>query len=301
MLEVILGKEVNMNFKESILVLYDLGISLSALSKMYKEADEDQVCRVLNGDYLEIQFKYGLFNDKDVALLSSSESIEKSKLYISNLLADYTQKKIEYFFYYEKGYPESLKNIPSPPFIIFTKGDINLLESKFICSIVGTRNPTNQTLNQIRNTVKELVSKDVVIASGLALGTDIYAHKCTLEEEGRTIAVLPTPIDNVTPKSHIVYAHEIVIKKGLLISEYYKNESLFKKSNFVNRNRLISGLSNAVIIAECSEKSGTMHTARFAFKQNRPLYCFDNTSSGVQKILYSNSARIYNNVNDLLL
>ncbi|HDR8054811.1 DNA-protecting protein DprA [Bacillus cereus] len=288
-----------MNIKEMIFVLYDLGISLATLSKLYRESNEEQLNHLLEGDFLELQFSLGVFNDNELELLSSIDSIQKSKSNISKILSEFSDKKIEYFIYYEDGYPTSLKSIPSPPFFIFMKGNRSLLENKFICSIVGTRNPTDQTLKQIDSTVQEMLSTDIVIASGLALGTDIHAHKCTLDSNGKTIAVLPSPIDDVTPKSHKPYANEILAKDGLLISEYYKSEAVFKKTNYIHRNRIISGLSNAVIIAECSEKSGTMHTARYAYKQKRPLYCFDNKSTGVLKILSSNSARIYTNLSDL--
>lgn len=290
-----------MNFKESIFVLYDLGISLSALSKLHKEANEEQVQEILEGDFLGVQFSLGAFSDKDIELLSSKESIDKSKAYISKLLIEFSKKEIKYFFFYDKEYPKSLKGISSPPFLIFTKGNLSLLEENFICSIVGTRNPTNHTLKQIEESVKEMVAAGLVVASGLALGTDIHAHRSTLKSKGKTIAVLPSPIDNITPTSHIADANEIIDKDGLLISEYYKSGSFFRKANYVDRNRIISGLSNAVLIAECSEKSGTMHTARFAYKQNRPLYCFNNESTGVQKILNSNTARIYTNIADLLM
>ncbi|MBU8908146.1 DNA-processing protein DprA [Desertibacillus haloalkaliphilus] len=288
-----------MNFKEAIFVLYDLGISLSALSKIYKEANEEQVHEILEGDFLSVQFSLGAFSDKDIDLLSSKESVDKSKAYISKLLIEFSIKKIHYFFYYDKEFPKMLKGISSPPFLIFTKGNLSLLEENFICSIVGTRKPTNHTLKQIEESVKEMVAAGVVVASGLALGTDIHAHRSTLKNKGKTLAVLPSPLDNITPKSHIADANEIIDKDGLLISEYYKRGSFFRKANYVDRNRIISGLSNAVLIAECSEKSGTMHTARFAYKQNRPLYCFNNESSGVQKILNSNTARIYKNITDL--
>lgn len=288
-----------MNIKEMIFVLYDLGISLATLSKLYRESNEEQLNHLLEGDFLELQFSLGVFDDNELELLSSIDSIQKSKSNISRVLSEFSDEKIEYFIYYEDGYPTSLKSIPSPPFFIFMKGNRSLLENKLICSIVGTRNPTDQTLKQIDSTVQEMVSTDIVITSGLALGTDIHAHKCTLNNKGKTIAVLPSPIDNVTPKVHKPYANEILAKDGLLISEYYKSDTVFKKTNYIHRNRIISGLSNAVIIAECSEKSGTMHTARYAYKQKRPLYCFDNKSTGVLKILSSNSARIYTNLSDL--
>ncbi|WP_426414470.1 DNA-processing protein DprA [Bacillus subtilis] len=288
-----------MNVKEVLFILYDLGISTSALSRLYKEAAEEQLNTLLDGDFLELQFLLGVFSDKDIELLSSLALIQKSKEMITDLLTKFSDKKIEYYMYYEEEYPYSLKNIPSPPFFIFMQGNKSILDNNYICSIVGTRNPTEQTLDQIDTVVKEMVSKNIVVVSGLALGTDIQAHKSTLNRNGKTIAVLPSTIYNVTPKMHKRYANEILAKNGLLVSEYYKDNNVFKKTNYINRNRIISGLSNAVIIAECSEKSGTMHTARYAYKQNRPLYCFNNNSTGVLKILNSHSAKIYTNLNDL--
>ncbi|MFB8426440.1 DNA-processing protein DprA [Priestia megaterium] len=288
-----------MKFKELVFVLYDLGISLPALSKLYREASKEQLIDVLNGDFLDVHFSLGAFSDEDIMLLSSGSSINKSKEYIDSLTKDFSLKGIQYFFYYDKEYPEQLKTISSPPFVIFTRGNLSLLRDSFVCSIVGTRNPTKETLKQIEQAVNEMVSASVVIASGLALGTDIHAHRSTLESKGKTIAILPSPLDNITPKSHIKDADKILDKGGLLISEYYKSGTFFRKANYVDRNRIISGLSNAVLIAECSEKSGTMHTARFAYKQNRPLYCFNNESTGVQKILGSKTAKIYKNISDL--
>ncbi|MFU1903143.1 DNA processing protein DprA [Bacillus thuringiensis] len=288
-----------MSVKEAIFVLYDLGISLATLSRLYREASEEQLNKLLEGDFLELQFSLGIFNDNELELLSSIESIQRSKCNIIKILAEFSRENIEYFIYYERDYPKSLKDIPSPPFFIFMKGNKSLLENKYICSIVGTRNPMNQTIKQINTVVQEMVSADIVIVSGLAFGTDIQAHKCVLNNNGKAIAVLPSPIDNVIPKTHSHYADEILAKDGLLISEYYKHEPVLKKINYIHRNRIISGLSRAVIIAECSEKSGTMHTARYAYKQKRDLYCFDNESTGVLKILSSNSARVYKSIGDL--
>ena len=83
------------------------------------------------------------------------------------------------------------------------------------------------------------------------------------------------------------------------ISEYYKVDN-YNKLSYIHRNRIISGVSSDLLISECSEKSGTMHTARFAYKQHRRIFCLNNNSSGVEKILKSNYANIYNNIKSLL-
>ncbi|WP_342488519.1 DNA-processing protein DprA [Cytobacillus sp. FSL W7-1323] len=284
--------------KKLIFILYDLGISLSALSTIYRFVNVDEIERVLTGDYLELQFDKQLFTEKDLSLLSSSEAINNSRRKIESLLENFKQEGIEYFIYYEKEYPTLLKEIPSPPFLLFMKGNRQLFEEKYICSIVGTRTPSPPTINLIEKYVSEMVDHNFITVSGLALGTDIQVHLSTLENKGKTIAVLPGPISSIIPKSHTKHATEILKNHGLLISEYYKDEPN-KKTNYVNRNRIISGISNAVIITECKASSGTMHTARFAYVQNKPLYCFDNNSSGVLKILNNSSAKLYKGISNI--
>lgn len=285
--------------KRLIFILYDLGISLPALSILYRFIDKNMIEKLLNGDYLELQFENQIFTDQDLKLLSSIEAINNSKNKISILLEDFKVEEIEYFSYYDKEYPDFLKKIPSPPFFLFMKGNKKLLDSKLICSIVGTRHPSSQTLSELEYFITEMVNNDVVTVSGLALGTDIHVHLSTLNKGGKTIAVLPGPVTSIIPKTHTRHAFEILKNHGLLISEHYLTEPQ-KKVNYVNRNRIISGISNAVIIAECKASSGTMHTARFAYIQNRPLYCLKNDSTGVLKILSSNSAEVYRGISSLL-
>lgn len=285
--------------KQLIFILYDLGISLSALSNLYQFTNIDTIEKVLEGDYLEIQFENQIFTDQDLKLLDSVESINNSRNKIESIFKEFKRDKIEYFIYFEEEYPKLLKKIPSPPFFLFMKGNRSLLEEKFVCSIVGTRTPRSQTLAEIDRFVSEMVTHDIVTASGLALGTDIQVHLSTLRNKGQTVSVLPGPISSIIPRTHVKHASEIIHNQGLLISEYYLDNP-HKKTNYVNRNRIISGISNAVIIAECKASSGTMHTARFAYVQKKQLYCFDNDSTGVLKILNSNSAQIYRGVSSFM-
>lgn len=284
--------------KQLVFILYDLGISLSALSTIYRFISENKIKKIFQGDYLEVQFEYQIFSDKDMEILSSPEAITKSINRIETVVKNFTQNGIEYFIYYDNEYPKLLKDIPSPPFFLFMKGNKKLIKDRFICSIVGTRQPSLKTLNEIDKFVFELTKSNIVTASGLALGTDIQVHLSTLNSGGKTIAVLPGTIDSIIPKSHTKYANEILQNEGLLISEYYIEEPN-KKVNYVNRNRIISGISNAVLIAECSLNSGTMHTARFSYLQKKPLFCFDNRSSGVLKILNSDFAELYKGIDSL--
>ena len=116
----------------------------------------------------------------------------------------------------------------------------------------------------------KLAERGVVIISGLALGVDAAAHRSALDAGGLTIAVLPGPVDKIYPATNTALAEEILTKGGALISEYVTDEFAFKQ-NFIARNRLVAGLAQTVLITEAAEKSGSLHTARFALEQGKEV------------------------------
>lgn len=282
-----------------IFFLYDLGISKFALSQIYKNANEHEITQIVTGDYMEFQFKYNIFSEKDIDLLASPHKIEKAIDNIENILNTFNKENIQIYNYYDQEYPKNLKNIPNPPFFLFAKGNISILNSEKVISIVGTRKISDETSYKLKKYVKELVRNNYVTVSGLAFGTDIIVHRETLNLKGKTVAVLPSPITEIQPSSHQKDAIDIYDNGGVLISEYYKVDN-YNKLSYIHRNRIISGVSSDLLISECSENSGTMHTARFAYKQHRRIFCLNNNSSGVEKILKSNYANIYNNIKSLL-
>ncbi|EAE7282566.1 DNA-processing protein DprA [Listeria monocytogenes] len=285
--------------KEYILILYDLGLSLPALSKLYQHSDEHLLISILNGNFLDVHMNYNIFSERDIDLLSQKIKIENSKGNVEKLLERFYNESINYYIYYDEEYPKHLKFIADPPFIIFVKGDIKLANSERIISIVGSRKISMNTELQTKKTVKELVENNFITVSGLAFGTDILVHKETIKQRGKTIAVLPSTIFEVQPKTHKEDAERIIGCGGAIISEYYKDPKL-NRFAYIHRNRIISGISPCLLVTECTEKSGTMHTARFAYKQMRKIFCFENDSSGVQKIIDSKSAIFYNGINNLL-
>ncbi|MGX7173339.1 DNA-processing protein DprA [Enterococcus ratti] len=286
--------------KDLIFLLYHIGLSNFALSQIFKYFTDEEVLLLLDGDYLDFQMRFNLFNDDDINLLSSSEIIRKAKKSGINCLEEFKRYGITYWIYYEEQYPIGLKRIQNPPFIIFVKGDYKILNSQKLISIVGSRKITEKTSNDLKKYTYELVKNGFITVSGLAFGTDIIVHEVTTNLGGQTIAVLPSSIFDVQPKKHSEEAKRILLNNGVIVSEYYSNEK-YKPTNYINRNRLISGLSRWLIVSECTEKSGTMHTARFAWKQKKQIYCFDNKSSGIQKILSSNGGMIYNGIISLNL
>ncbi len=166
-------------------------------------------------------------------------------------------------------YPILLKEIHSPPPLLYLKGNQELVKSDGI-AIVGTRHPSRYGREITRKIAGELSSAGLTIISGLALGIDGEAHKGALQNKGKTIAVLPSPLTQIIPLSHRKLAEEIV-ETGLLISETHPTSRL-SKSNFYLRNRIISGLSKAVIVTEAPIRSGALITAMFALEQNREIY-----------------------------
>ena len=147
-----------------------------------------------------------------------------------------------------------------------SKEDISNLLSARRVGIVGTRKPSSYGRVITQKIASELAKAGVVIVSGLALGVDSIAHQAAVDANKPTIAVLPSSIDNIYPKTHDVLARRIIETGGVLLSEYPQYTPLHK-SNFIARNRIIAVLSEIVIITEAAEKSGSLHTAQFALDQ----------------------------------
>ena len=165
--------------------------------------------------------------------------------------------------------PGVLQNIPNPPEKLFSLG-AELKDERRI-TIVGTRKPTSYGREVTEMLARDLTNAGAIIVSGLALGIDSIAHQACLDAGGRSIAVLPCGLDTIYPASHRNLAKDILAKNGTLLSEYDKGTEAFK-SNFRERNRLVSGLSVAVMITEAAERSGTSITAGFALEQGKDVY-----------------------------
>ena len=140
-----------------------------------------------------------------------------------------------------------------------------------VVAIVGTRKPTSYGREVTFKLAYELAKKGVVIVSGLALGIDAIAHRAALEAGGRTIAVLANGLDSVYPASHQALAKEIVAKGGLIISEYPPGTQA-RDFQFLARNRIVSGIADAVIVTEAAARSGTLATVAHALDQNREVF-----------------------------
>ena len=171
-----------------------------------------------------------------------------------------------------KSYPELLREIGSPPKEIYVRGTVPESEVPSV-AVVGTRKATREGKELAEQTAKELAEAGVVVISGLAMGIDTAAHKGALSSGGKTVAVLGNGIDSVYPAQNEKLAKQMLSAGGAIVSEYGPGEPSFK-GNFIQRNRIISGLSLGVVVVEAPAISGALSTARFAGEQGRGVFVF---------------------------
>lgn len=188
------------------------------------------------------------------------------------------EKYIEYMQKYEidiitikdEQYPQKLKNIYDSPAILYIKGNKNILQD-FAISIIGCRQCSNYGKTIANNISYELAKKGINIISGMAAGIDSFAHIGCINAKGKTIAVLGNGLDRVYPKENIELFNQILQTDGAIISEYIIGTKP-EKMNFPARNRIVSGLSDGVIVIEAKEKSGTLITVDFALEQGKNVF-----------------------------
>jgi DNA processing protein len=168
-------------------------------------------------------------------------------------------------------FPFKLKGIATPPQQVYVAGtDVNELLARPCVTVVGSRKVSAYGKAVTIKLTEELSRAGIVIISGLAIGVDGLAHRAALAAGGPTIAVLPCGLDRIYPASHQGLARQILEQGGALITEYPPGETSYK-DHFIARNRIASALSDALLITEAAEKSGTLHTARFALEQGKEV------------------------------
>jgi len=197
------------------------------------------------------------------------------------------QYKINLISIFDEEYPQSLKNIFLPPIFLYTKG-APLNNSKKL-AVVGARKSGSYAKNVCNYFIKELVNNDFEIVSGGAAGVDTIAHKATLENNGKTIAVFGCGLLTTYPQENKNLFKEIVEKNGTLVS-CFTLKTTPERFNFPARNRIISGLSDGCLVVEAAEKSGAKITAKFAMEQGRSVFAipgsiFSELSVGCHQVI----------------
>ena len=212
--------------------------------------------------------------------------------------------KIEEISIESEGYPQKLRKIYDPPIKLYVLGNKEILKQKGI-AIVGTRKATEYGKNISLQISKELSQNGIHIISGLALGIDTYAHMGNIyaQSKGKTIAVLGSGIDEIYPKENIELARKIIQTGGCIVSEYELGTKP-TKLNFPRRNRIISGLSDGILVVEAGEKSGALITAEFGLEQGKEIFAVPGDITKMQSkgtnMLIKDGAKIVLSSQDIL-
>lgn len=236
-------------------------------------------CGICNHIYLTLFTRFSSFQEiyecEDFSFLSGNYSCVKS-LRDKNLDEAYELQKrcrsmhLHVIPYYDERYPDRLRLIYAPPAILYAIGDLRDLNQMVGVGVVGTRSATDYGAAVAEDFAYYLTIGGATVISGLAKGIDTCAHRGAIRAKGYTVAVLGTPIDVIYPKEN-AKAFQTLYQRGLVVSEMYPGCKR-TRGDFPNRNRIISALSEAVLVAEAGERSGALITARHAISQNRLLY-----------------------------
>lgn len=218
------------------------------------------------------------------------------------LLASYEQQHTNFWTPADAEYPTLLYEIADPPPIVFYRGRLELASALQLMpsvGVVGTRNPSDYGQRWTRRLTQQLAHHDVIVVSGLAKGVDRYAHQQTLDSGGLTIAVLGTGVDQVYPSiNHDL--HDRIARQGLLLSEH-PNGTPPDRAHFPRRNRIIAGLSRAVVVTEAPARSGALITAQLANDYGRDVFAvpgsLDNlNSAGCLELINQGAQMIMNDM-----
>ncbi len=231
---------------------------------------------------------------------------QRSRLNPQQLLTKHLQQNPDFWTPADKEYPRLLLEIPSPPPILYYRGEVELQENqaqKPSVGIVGTRKPSEYGIRWTRLISTALAKNGFTVVSGLAEGIDTESHVAALQAGGRTIAVLGTGVDVVYPaKNRDLYKQ--ILNQGLVLSEYPAKTPPDRK-HFPRRNRIIAGLSRAILVMEAPMKSGALITANYANEFGRDVYVLpgridDHPAQGCLKLLSQGAAPILKELDELL-
>lgn len=210
--------------------------------------------------------------------------------------------QINTHYFQEKNYPEKLKHCIDGPVLLFSQGNINLVDQRII-SVVGTRKITTQGIAFCEKFIEELSPLNPVIVSGFAYGVDITAQKAAMEHDLQTIGCLAHGLNQIYPKVHEKFVRPVE-KNGGFFTDFWSTD-IFDRNNFLKRNRIIAGLSEATVVIESAEKGGSLVTADIANSYNREIFAvpgrpIDRYSKGCNNLIKSQKAHLLSSAADLV-
>ena len=217
---------------------------------------------------------------------------------------EYIKKRgIDFIHPEDERYPYLLRHIDNPPTGLFMLGDISICNLERTLAVVGSRRASENSKNTLKKILSGFSNTDICIVSGLAEGIDTVAHKTAVDNNIKTIAVIGGGFDRLYPKSNIKLFNDIINGRGAVLTEYWPDVDAISW-HFPVRNRIVSGLSKGVLVAEAALKSGAMITGKLALEQGRELMCMPGLISnpnteGVYSLL-KNGATMVTKSEDIL-
>lgn len=228
---------------------------------------------------------------------------DKSVFEKANQELDFIQKnEINVAYFQDENYPERLKHCIDGPVLLFTSGNIDLKNKKII-SIVGTRQITSYGIEFCRKLMEDIAPLNPIIVSGFAYGVDIVAHQLAIENNLQTIGVVAHGLNQIYPKTHKKYVAKVE-QNGGFMTEFWSSSNL-DKENFVRRNRIVAGMSEATIVIESADRGGSLITANMANDYNRDVFAVpgrvtDKYSQGCNNLIKTQKANVLTSAADLI-
>ncbi|ASB89629.1 DNA-processing protein DprA [Bacillus sonorensis] len=286
-----------MNDQSELLILLRLyGIlSPSLLSKWWKEDPSLSLSE-------ETSHPLKKLSNEKISASSIRKLAEKELPKAKRLIKTYSDNGIGMIAISSPDYPACLKTIHDPPPVLFLKGKKTFLNENRLIGIVGTRDPSSYGKSVVRHLAGELSNKDWTIVSGLAKGIDGLAHKETIRTNGKTIGVIAGGFDHIYPRENRLLARHMA-ESHLLVSEHLPHIKP-QKWHFPMRNRLISGLTEGIVVIQGKERSGSLITAYQALEQGREVFAvpgsiFDQNSQGPARLIQE-GAKLVAGIDDIL-
>lgn len=211
-------------------------------------------------------------------------------------------QNISISYFQDPDYPELLKQCIDGPILLFQKGNIQL-KDKFIISIVGTRKATVHGTGFVEQLIEDLAPLNPVIVSGFAYGIDISAHKAALKNGLQTIGCLAHSLDQTYPKSHMKYRTKVE-NNGGFVTDFWSTAN-FDRKNFLSRNRIIAGMSEATLVIESADRGGSLVTADIASSYHREVFAVpgrptDKMSKGCNTLIKTQKAQTITSAEDII-
>lgn len=278
------------NLQHLLALHYTYPLTLNKLHILLNEARSIDELKWLSAS--DLAHILNIETTKALALKKTYSSLQEK-----DLGEYYASLNIEPIPYTSADYPKELRQLPDAPVMLYTKGNRNLLASKKKIACIGSRQATQYSVEAFRQLMPPLIAAGYVVVSGLAKGADTLAHRAAIHYGGHTIAVLGHGLQTIYPKSNEELAGYMA-QHQLLISEYPPHIGP-RKHHFPMRNRIISGLSDALVVTEAAMRSGTIITTELALEQGKDVFAVPGPitsaqSSGTNNLIKEGATPVWN-------